>query len=62
LVRISFGCYNTTTEINSLITALKSIITRQKKGEDIASNYNFNPKTGEYMPKINLNYKKYFKL
>ncbi|GAB6138676.1 aminotransferase class V-fold PLP-dependent enzyme [Halanaerobaculum tunisiense] len=60
LVRISFGCYNTLAEVNRLIKVIKSIIHRQKKGQDLTNPYNFNPTTGEYEPQINFNYQDYF--
>ncbi|GAB6099358.1 aminotransferase class V-fold PLP-dependent enzyme [Halanaerocella petrolearia] len=62
LVRISFGCYNNQAEVNRLIKVIESIINKQKKGIDLETNYNFNSSTGEYRPKNNFNYNKYFRL
>jgi len=45
LVRISFGCYNNTQDVDRLIEMLEIIIAGNYKGE-----YEVNKKTGEYTP------------
>lgn len=48
LVRVSFGMYNTTEDIDTFINVLGGIISNK---EDIISKYSLNSKTGEYHPK-----------
>ncbi|AGB40332.1 selenocysteine lyase [Halobacteroides halobius DSM 5150] len=62
LVRISFGSYNTTKEIDHLINTLQKIIKRQQSGFDLTKNYEFDSTSGEYMPKKDFNYDHFFKL
>ncbi len=61
LIRISFGCYNTPSEAKYLIKALKEIIKRHKKGENLSENYSFNSSKGEYESINKVDYNKYFK-
>jgi len=62
LVRMSFGCYNTPSEVDKLIEALKKITLLNSQGTDLTTNYTLNPKTGEYKSKTNINYRQYFRL
>jgi len=49
MVRISFGFYNTQTEIDLLVDALKTLRTEEGK---IKNRYRIDPATGEYLPRI----------
>ncbi|OCL25518.1 class V aminotransferase [Orenia metallireducens] len=62
LIRVSFGCYNSPSEVDHLIYAIKDIIARKKAGVDLTANYEFDKEKAEYKPKNNINYDKYFKL
>ncbi|WP_027338848.1 aminotransferase class V-fold PLP-dependent enzyme [Halonatronum saccharophilum] len=61
LVRISFGCYNNLHEVKYLIKAIKEIIARHKKGEDLSSNYKFDENKGEYKSVNKIDFNRYFK-
>ncbi|MBM7623167.1 aminotransferase class V-fold PLP-dependent enzyme [Sporohalobacter salinus] len=62
LVRVSFGCYNTSKEVKRLIKGVQSIIERQENGFDFTTEYEFDSESGEYRPKEEVNLRKYFKL
>ncbi len=56
LVRISFGLYNTTSDIDRLMDALQAILNGQYRGK-----YQQNPATGEFLPLgWQINYEQYF--
>jgi selenocysteine lyase/cysteine desulfurase len=62
MVRVSLGCYNTITEINKLLKAIKIIIQKKKSGANLTKNYHFNPRTGEYVPDKQIDYDDFFRL
>ncbi|MCK8816250.1 aminotransferase class V-fold PLP-dependent enzyme [Natroniella sulfidigena] len=56
LVRISFGCYNSKTEIDRFVEVIESIIERITINFAFSTQYTFNPTTGEYIPNTNASF------